>query len=648
MTTDSPPSTPKKTTSWFTRIVLGAIIVAMAGFGLTQYSFDAIRGDEVIHAGSRSINSAEFQREYDRYKKRAEQQAGQPITPELAEQNNLDSVVLGGLATREAFAELLSRIGVKPSDKLVADQIGKIPDFFNPITGAFDKKTFESRLQQNGYTPPSFDAVLRDEMASQHWAVAMQNGFTVPRSYGALAAVFALEARDLAYFVITPQSVPQPSAPTEAQLNAFIKERKADLMLPEMRSFTVVPFVPNAAAQAVASAPIDPAELKKRYDFRKDTLSRPESRSLVQIPVKDQASAQKVTTRLNAGEAPAAIARSLGVDAVLYDQKPLTAVADRKLAEAAFKMTPGQTAVVQGDLGLAVVRVTAVTPGRDVSIEEARPMLEAEIRKDMVSEKVYAQTQAFEDARAKGGLLADAAKTAGVPFELVGPISAQGIDDKRRQLQGLPPKILETAFSLPAGGESEITELGEGAYFVVRVEKIIPAHVQPLDEIRPMVTAAWMRRELNLQLEARGEALVARVKKGEAIEAVAASSGYAIARTPGLSRQSAASFEATLGREVLARAFAAKSGEVWSTPSQKGIVVGRVDNVRMDSGPMAAQLAEMNRGELAQAVFREMADSAQVYARTRLKVTTDPVKARAAAGFAPREEPAAKTPEKKG
>ncbi len=648
MPTDAPSSSPKRSTSWFTRIVLGVIVVAMAGFGLTQYSFDAIRGDEVIQAGSRSISSAEFQREYDRYKKRAAQQAGQPITPEMAEQNNLDTVVLTGLSTREAFAELLNRIGVRPSDKLIADQIGKIPDFFNPITGAFDKKTFEARLQENGYTPTGFDAVLRDEMSSQHWAVAMQNGFAVPRTYGALASVFALESRDLTYFVITPQSVPQPAAPTEAQLIAFVKESKADLMLPEMRSFTVVPFVPNAAAQAVSAAPIDPAELKKRYDFRKDTLSRPESRTLVQIPVKDQASAQKVSARLAAGEAPPVIAKSIGVDAIVYDEKPLTAIADRKVGQAAFRMAPGQTAVVQGDLGLAVIRVANVTPGREVTLEEARPMLEAEIRKDMVSEKVYAQTQTYEDTRRDGAPLADAARKAGVPSEVVGPISAQGVDDKRRQLQGLPPKILEMAFSLPAGGESEITELGEGAYFVVRVEKIVPTHVQPLDEIRPIVTGAWMRREINRQLEARGEALLARVKKGESIDAVAASSGHAIARVPGLSRQTAETYQATIGREVLARAFNGKPGEAWSTPSQQGIVVGRVDNIRMEGGSTAARLAEMNRGELAQAVFREMADSAQAYARAKLKVKVDAVRARAAAGFEPREVPAAKAPEKKG
>lgn len=645
---NAPAEKKTSATSWFTRIVLGLVIVAMAGFGLSQYSVDAIRGDEVIKAGSRTLSSPDFRREYDRYKKRAEQQAGQPITSEMAEQNGLDTTVLNGLATREAFSELLYKIGIRPSDSLILSQISKIPDFFNPITGAFDEKTFTQRLTENGYTKQGFDRVLGDEIAQQHWAVAIQNGFNVPRAYGALGSVFALETRDLAYFVVTPQSVPQPAAPTDAQLLTFIKESKSDLMVPEMRVFTVVPFVQSAAAAAVANAPIDPAELQKRYDFRKDTLSKPETRTLVQIPVKDQASALKVTGRLAAGEAPAAIARSLGVDAVTYEDKPLTAVADRKIGQAAFRLPPGQTATLQGDLGLAVVRVSGVSPGRIVTLDEARPMLEAEIRKDMISEKVYAQTQAYDDAHQGGASLPDAAKKAGVPFETVGPLSAQGIDDKRRQIQGMPPKILETAFSLPAGGESEITELGEGAYFVVRVEKIIAPHLQPLDEIRPIVTNAWTRREIARAMEARTETLVARVRKGEALETVAASAGYPVQRAPGLSRQTAEPRVADIGREILARAFASKPREAWSTPTPNGFAVGRIDNVRMDTGPTAARMAEMNRGELAQAVFREIAESAQVYARTELKVRTDPARARAAAGFAPREEPEPKVPEKKG
>jgi peptidyl-prolyl cis-trans isomerase D len=632
--------------SWPARILLIILAISFVGVGANQTGMLDVAGNDVIKVGSRSITAAEFRREYDNFKKRAEQQqGGQPITQEVAEQNHLDSVVLKGVATREAFAELLSKVGIHPSDKLILDQIQKIPAFFDPITGRFDKKTFEQRLGENGLRPQDFDAVLRDEMAGQHWAVAVQNGLAAPKTYGALAAVFALESRDLAYFALGPSSVPQPGAPTDAQLTTFINENKAQLTRPEMRVITVVPFTPQSAA-AAASGPIDPSELQKRYNFRKDTLSRPETRSLVQIPVKDQASAQQVVARLQKGEAPEAVAKSVGVDAIAYQDKPLTAIADRKTGEAAFKLQAGQVAQVQGELGLAVVKILSVTQGREVTIDEARPMLEAEIRKDMVAEKVYAQTQAFDDAKQGGADLAAAAQKAGVSAQTIGPISAQGVDENGNQYQGLPPKILEAAFGLPSGGESEVTELGEGNYFAVKVDKIVAAHVPPLAEIRPMIAQAWMQREVVKALEAKANALTERVKKGEKLEAVAASAGAQVVRIPGLTRQTAQSRQ-DLGREVLGRTFASKPGEAWNARLPNAIAVGVVSNVRVDAGPTAGQMAEANRGEMTQAIFREMGESAQAYAQAKLKVKVNPAKAREAIGFAPLAQPAQKGAEKK-
>jgi len=618
--------------SWPAKILMGVLAVSFIGWGVNRTSGSFVAGDQVIKVGSRTINSVEFKTEYDNYKKRLEQQqGGQPISVEQAQQGNLDAIVLNGVATRESLAELMSRIGVRPGDKLILDQIEKIPAFFDPISGRFDKKTFQQRLGENGMTPQRFDAVLRDEMATQHWAMAVQNGLMAPRAYGALASVFSLEARDLAYVSLGPTSVPKPALPTDAQLQAFINENKAQLTLPEMRVLTVVPFTPQAVAAKLANAPVDPAELQKRYNFRKDTLSKPEVRTVVQIPAKDAATAQKVTAALRAGQAPEAVAKSVGVDAVTFADRPLSAISDRKVGQAAFKMQAGEVATVQGDLGVAVVKVVNVSPGREVSLEEARPMLEAEIRKDMLAEKVYAQTQAYDDAHQGGSSLAESAQKAGVSATTIGPITAQGVNEQGAQLQGLPPKILETAFTLPAGGESEITELGDGAYFAVRVERIVAAHVPPLAEIKPMVTQAYMQREVIKALEAKAESIRARVAKGETLEAA---SGLPVTRLPGLSRQ-AANQHQDLGREVLGRTFASKQGEVWTARAPNALIVGRVEGVHTDAGPTAARLAEENRGALAQAIFREMGESAQLYARTKLKAKLDPARARSAVGFEP-------------
>jgi peptidyl-prolyl cis-trans isomerase D len=630
--------------SWPARILMAVLAISFVGWGINRTGFQAVRGDDVIKAGSRSIGPYDFKREYDNYKKRLEQQSGQTITPELADQNHLDTLVLNGLATRESFAELLWKIGIRPSDKLILAQIQKIPAFFDPVSGRFDKKIYLQRLAENGFTPAKLDTQLRDDMALQNWAVAVQNGLGVPRAYGALASVFALETRDLAYLTLAPTSVPAPADPTDAQLATFINENKSALTLPEMRQLTVVAFTSNSVAASLG--PVDPAELKKRYDFRKDTLSKPETRSLTTIPVKDQAAAQAAAARLSKGEAPDAVAKSLGVSAVDYADKPLSAIPDKKVAQAAFKMAAGQVSVVPGDLGLFVVKVSGVTPGHEVTLEEARPMLEAEIKKDMVAEKVYAQTQAFDDAHGGGASVADAAQKSGATVQAVGPIARDG---RNAQGQQLPPKVLETAFSLPEGGESEVTELGDGsgAYFLVKVDKVIAPHIPPLQEIKPQLVGRWKQVQVVKALEAKAQALTARLQKGETLEAVAASEHLPLSKAAGLSRQTARA-HAEIPQPVLGRAFGSKPGEVWTARAPDGLVVGRVDNVKMDASPAAAQLAESSRGELTATLFREMAESAETYARAKLKTKVDPERARAAVGFEPLRDKSGKVREKKG
>src|SRR4051812_5469352 len=105
--------------SWVAAILMGLLIVSFVGWGAQKYGFSAIRGDEVVKAGSRTVNSVRFRREYDNAKKTLEERMQQEITPEAAAQNHLERLVLNQVATREALFEMLERMGVRVSDKLV-------------------------------------------------------------------------------------------------------------------------------------------------------------------------------------------------------------------------------------------------------------------------------------------------------------------------------------------------------------------------------------------------------------------------------------------------------------------------------------------------------------------------------------------------
>jgi len=617
--------------SWFAAVLIGLLIVAFAVFGIRDV-FGHNVSNSVIIAGSRKISEPEFRREFEQVRKRAEQQMGQPVTAELAAQNGLDRQVLQGLATRESFAELLHRIGIRPSDKLVAEQIAKIPAFFDPVSGRFDKKQYQQRLGQNDLTPDKFEGMLRDEMAQQHVVTALTNSLLVPRAYSALAAIFALESRDVSYLTIDPNSVPRPAAPTDAQLTAFMKENAAQLTLPEFRVLTVVRFSPQLVA---ANLPVDEAEVKKRYDFKKDTLSTPETRSLVQIPAKDAAAAQAIAARLQKGEDPAAIAKSLGVDAITYDGKPQTAIPDRKLAAAVFQLQPGQVSAVQGDLGLAVVKIQGVTPGKTVSFEEARPAIEAELRKDAAAEKVYALTQAYDDAHQKGANLTEAAQKAGVAATTIGPVTKDGRDQQGQPVGDLNQKLMDTAYGLPAGGESEVVDAGNGEFFAVRVEKVIAPAVPPLDSIKPQLAQAWTMREVGKAMQAKAEALAARVRKGESLEAVAASAGAQLTRVPGVDRRSGQQ-NPQMSPEILGSVFGGKPGEVFTARGRGfSMVVGKVDADHVGDPAQLAALTQQARPQMTETIFREIGESAQGAARVEVKTKVDYNRARTAIGLQP-------------
>jgi len=625
--------------SWVATLLFGLLIVSFVVFGIGNRDvFRPKFTNAVITAGSRSISPAEFKRAFDGYKGRVEQQVGRPISVELAAENGLDRQVVEGLATSEAFAEALTKMGIRPADKLIAAEIQKIPAFFDQVTGRFDKNAYQRRLADNGLTPAALEGQMRDQISEQQAASGLIAGLRTPRAYAALAAIFTVESRDMGYFAIEPASVPQPGAPTDAQLTELMNENKAQLTRPEFRTLTVVRFSPS---QVAANAPVDPAELQKRFNFRKDTLSTPETRSVIQISAKDPASAVQIAKNLATGGDPNMVAKAAGVEAIAYENKPQTAIPDKKVAAAAFATPTGQVATVKGDLGIAVVKVLSVTPGRAVTLEEVRPALEAEIRKDQASEKVYALTQAYDDAHQGGANLTAAAAKASVATASVGPVSQGGRDLTGQPVQGLSPKLMETAWALPAGGESEVEDAGNGEFFAVRVEKVTPAALPPFEEIKPMLTRAWTQRELVHAMQTKADGLVARIKKGESLEAVAASAGSSVVQVPGIDRRNAGQ-NPSLSQDMLGKLFTSRTGDVFTAQnSHFGFVVGKLEAVHVGDPATLAQTAEQLRPQMSSGFIRELGESAHTAARREIKVTIDAAKAREAIGLEPIDPKAA-------
>jgi peptidyl-prolyl cis-trans isomerase D len=623
--------------SWMMKGFLSLLVVSFSVWGIKDVFHPKIT-TAVVSAGAHDVEPSDFKRIFEAYRKQAMQQSqsGQMITAQEAVAQGVDVELLKQVSDASAMAEFIRVLGVIPSDTLVTEELKKQPVFFDKVTGKFDPQAYAQLLQENGLTPESFETSIRDDLAQNQLAASLAAGLKQPLVYGAMVASFELQSRTLTYFLLDPHNVQPPALPTDQQLQAYIDQQH--LRMPETRILTVVRF--SAKDLAPTMTP-DPVALQKLFDFRKDAFSTPEKRSLVQIPAKDATTAQAIAAKLQSGQDPNTVAQAFGVQAITYTDSPKSAVADPKVADAAFQLAPGQVSgAVQTSLsGLAVIKVTSFTPAKAASFDEMKPQLEDQARKDMATQKVFAAVRKYDDAHSGGAGLADSAKAAGgVPIQ-VGPIAANGADMTGKPLPGLTPKLLQEAFALSQGGESDLDSEAAGEYFAVRVDKVIPAAPPTVDAVRQALTQRWMIQQMVARLNAKATELSDKIKKGESFEAAAAEVHAPVSHVPSVNRMTLMQNQ-QWGQELAAKLFAAKAGDiVIGQTSQIPVMVARVDAITPVTAADAAKIVQTQRTRASMQTFNDFGEMARDAARAAIKPVTDIDRARTAIGASSDDAP---------
>jgi peptidyl-prolyl cis-trans isomerase D len=613
-------------------LILVFLILGVGGGGRFPDAFRGSRADSVVTAGGHATSTSDFRRIWEQQKQRIQEQNKQTFTNEFLVQNGADQELLSQIALDDAQTEMLARAGIVPDPSLIDAQIRQIPVAFDRVTGKFSERQFTEFLASQGLTPRQAQADLGDELAQRHFAYAAAAGFKAPRAFAALSAIAALQNRDVSYFVLEPKAVVQPLPPTDAQLLAFEKQHAAQLTRPEMRVISLARFSAAALAPTVT---VSDADIQKEFDARKASLSTPETRTVIQIPVKTAAEGQTAAQRLTKGEDPAAIARSLGVEPVIYDNRPRTGIADGKLAAAAFAMKEGQVAgPVQGDLGLAAVKVSKITAATTPTLASARAKIEADLKAKAAQNKAYELSQKFDDARQSGASVADAAQKAGAPAMTVGPFTATGVDGLGRPITDINDKIAKAAFAMHAGEDSDIQDAGPGEYYAFKVDKVIAPSVPPLDEIRPQLTEAYMREQLGNALRAKANALIAQIKQGKSMDEAAASVGSTVTHQQSLQLVKAQQYQA-LGREFLSQLFGQKPGALFGAGAPNGVFIARLDAIRPGDTTQTAQFLGAIEPRVSQDYLRDLVTNAKVAAEKAVGVNVNLPLARQALGVDP-------------
>lgn len=261
-----------------------------------------------------------------------------------------------------------------------------------------------------------------------------------------------------------------------------------------------------------------------------------------------------------------------------------------------------------------------------------------ELRAEDARASVYRRVEAYEKARQEGKTLDVAVREVGARVIQIPPIRQDGKLRNGQDINpALPPQLIQTMWSLSKGAESEVVDMGQGQYFVVRLDDILPAALPPLAGIREPLAQQWVLRENARLLSARANALAARVRGGEDLAAVAASVGATLKTGTGLNRQSAEQN----GQGVIAGVFGSGRGQPFSQQNTVDtFVIGRTDRIAAAVPALAAPVAEQFRQRMAGDHVNAVGETAIASAAARSKAEFDEPLARTSLGL-PAEAPAA-------
>ena len=261
------------------------------------------------------------------------------------------------------------------------------------------------------------------------------------------------------------------------------------------------------------------ADAKNYYEQHKASYGTPERRELHQIVFPKPEEAAAAHERIAKGASFADIAKERGLKASDTDVGMVTKadIIDPAVADAAFALKAGEvSAPVKGRFGTVLLQVGKIEPGNQKTYEEVAPQIKREIAESRAKTEIGNLRDKFEDERAAGSTLAEAAKKLGLKSRTIDAVDRSGRGPDGKPVADLPttPDVIAAAFASDVGVDNDPLQLPDGGYLWYDVTGITPARDRTLDEVKDKVEARWRDDEIAKRLQAKADDMVGKLKAG--------------------------------------------------------------------------------------------------------------------------------------
>lgn len=565
-------------------IFLGLLALSFGVWGIA----DIFRGNtdtSIASVGSEKIAADTFQRDYRNFLKGAANELGHEVSAEEAHAKGFDKQALETTLSRTAVDQVVAHYGLRATDAQVSNAIRAIPAFRGPL-GSFDHETFLFRLQNAGFTEDSFVDLERHDLARNQLLITVHDGFALPPGYTTLLYDYVQQQRAASYVVIPKEAAGTPPAPTDAELETFVRVHPGQFSTPEYRDVTYAIAGPEDVANQIH---VTDQQLQQQYELDKDKYQIPEKRDVDQIVFPDEPSAKAAKAKIDAGGTFDQIAFQRGLKST---DTSLGTVVQADLGKdrgpPAFALpVNGVTQPIKSTFGWVILRVSKITPGISKSFADVKDQLRKDVLTQLATAKLTDVTNAFDDASAGGATLTEAAHRAGMRVIHIPAVDKNGLapDGTKANLPTTPDFVAQLQKS-EVGEEGDPFPSTDNNVYVIKVNGVTPPKLKPLPDVREPAVAGWTAAWERERLAAMAKDLVQEATTANNLSGVAAKMHAAVQSTGALTRNGKAP---GLPAELVRNLFDSPPGKIVSAQAANGLVIAQVTGVAQPADPMQNQ-----------------------------------------------------------
>jgi peptidyl-prolyl cis-trans isomerase D len=477
---------------WLQYTLLGALALVFAAWG--AYGIVNLNVDNANYAAEAGGQKISIQQARNGWLQMQQRFGGAELPEAL--RSHFQDQVLESLIRDALITERTHDLGYRATDSEVQDAISKEPAF--QVEGTFSAPAAKALLAQNGLTVEAYTRDVRSSLQRQQLENGIRGSDFVTPAEIARAQALENEQREVRYVQLPADKFPGPPV-DDAAVQAYYKAHQAAYMTTESAHLQYAELRLDQLASQVS---VTDAEVHAAYDKNKASYAVPEKRHASHILIaasKDDAADRKladdVYAQAKAGKDFAQLAKQYSKDPGSADKGGDLGWADRTtfvgpFSDALFSMSVGEIRPpVKTQYGYHIIRLDEVQAGKTKTFEEARPELEADLRKGRATDRFgeiqeQLQTQMEQPSATLDGLAKEfQLQTGDVPQFLRGTGGAP---------LGAAPPLQELVFGdspVAAGHIGGPVLLGDDRLVLVKVLDRHKPAPKPLAEVHDSIVA---------------------------------------------------------------------------------------------------------------------------------------------------------------